>query len=187
MRVFDLMFNFWRRDLNSIKTLGERIRFVRGATPQTTFSETIGINQNTLSRYERNERVPDADFIKLICETTGISSSWLLFGEGPIRSEGYPSIDKVSQTVAPVSTQATICPQCEQLKMELEKERQERREISAENRQLWAKNEQLWAKNEQLLTEFSSIKEENATLRERCGLLEKESFQSKATLKSNTG
>lgn len=40
------------------------------------------ISQNSISRYERNERIPKADKIVKICNALAISSKWLLDGMG---------------------------------------------------------------------------------------------------------
>lgn len=65
-------------------TLGERLRLIRGKMNQTDFSKTIGITVMTLSRYERDDRVPDAEMVRKICVQNGISPRWLILGEGPM-------------------------------------------------------------------------------------------------------
>lgn len=60
--------------------IGNRIRELRGKVSRKVFSGYFGISEMTLVRYEKNERVPDASFIALICQKYNITSDWLIFG-----------------------------------------------------------------------------------------------------------
>ena len=63
-------------------TIGERIKCVRGSMSQLDFATRTGLNKGTLSRYERNTTVPDANTIVRICSAFDIRPEWLLTGEG---------------------------------------------------------------------------------------------------------
>lgn len=59
----------------------DRIIQVRGKLTQNTFAKSIQIAKITLLRYEKGERVPDADFICAICRVYNLDANWLLTGE----------------------------------------------------------------------------------------------------------
>lgn len=60
------------------KSLGDRLRELRGAESQTSFCAKIQQKQGTYSAWERDEKDPSSSAIALICKATGISSDWLL-------------------------------------------------------------------------------------------------------------
>lgn len=74
-----------------MNTLGKRIKEARGKITQQSLSSQIGIAQNSLSRYERDEKTPDANFLALFCKKLNISPYWLLFGRGPMCANDQPS------------------------------------------------------------------------------------------------
>lgn len=61
--------------------IGRRIQHVRGEMSQTAFAELLGISRSSLLRYEKDERLPDADFLALLCERLGADGHWLLTGK----------------------------------------------------------------------------------------------------------
>lgn len=69
------------------ETIGGRIRMVRGDIRQPDFATRLGVDKNTVGRYERGERQPDADFLRKLC-ALGYNGHWLLTGEGPRLSDG---------------------------------------------------------------------------------------------------
>jgi phage repressor protein C with HTH and peptisase S24 domain len=77
-------------------TIGERIKAVRGPISQEEFSKDLGIHKNTLGKYERGERVPDAEFLNsLLRSFTEVDPAWLLTGEGAkIRRPDVSVVDK---------------------------------------------------------------------------------------------
>ena len=40
-------------------TLGDRLKFIRGSLTQIEFARALGINRNTLLKYETNKGFPD--------------------------------------------------------------------------------------------------------------------------------
>ena len=108
--------------------LGERIKMARGTISQTVFSDQLGVTQNTLSRYERGQRIPDAGFIIELCKKFNISPDWILFGEGDCKK----SNDSHAARLADSRHEAR-----------LERLEEERLELSQENRRLWKENAEL--------------------------------------------
>ncbi len=62
--------------------LGGRLREIRGKVSRADFAKGLDVALNSIIRYEKEQRVPDADFILAICEKYGIQLNWLLKGEG---------------------------------------------------------------------------------------------------------
>lgn len=79
------------------ETIGARIRSVRGAEKQPDFAARLGVDKNTVGRYERDERQPDAEFLAKLCGL-GYSGHWLLTGSGP-RMAGNPAPTAPSEGV----------------------------------------------------------------------------------------
>lgn len=158
-----------KANLITMCNLGSRIKQVRGDLSQTEFSQKNGITQVTLSRYERDERVPDADFIVNLCKLFNIMPEWLLMGAGPMRpGETMPTAQEsapASQAApdAPQAVQESTYARCTKLEARLDEVERERRELTMENRQMTAENRHLW--------------KENGELREKCARLEERQFQ----------
>ena len=73
-------------------TLAQRLRLVRGKTPQAGFAGKVGIYKSAWGRYERGEGEPvGSDLIK-ICSVCDINPQWLLLGQGlmPQRMPALP-------------------------------------------------------------------------------------------------
>jgi phage repressor protein C with HTH and peptisase S24 domain len=51
--------------------------------PQKEFAQRLGIHKNTLARYERGERSPDAEVL-LSIRALGVNPNWVLSGEDPM-------------------------------------------------------------------------------------------------------
>jgi phage repressor protein C with HTH and peptisase S24 domain len=64
------------------KGIGQRIEQVRGRLTQHAFAKSIGISKSTLIRYEREDRLPDAETIARVCETYKVDFTWLITGKG---------------------------------------------------------------------------------------------------------
>lgn len=80
-------------NLDTLHSLAERIRLVRGSMTRADFAQKIGIHLNTLGHYERGQRAPDALVLIAICRIFAVKSSWLLFGEGPALDEDRITIE----------------------------------------------------------------------------------------------
>jgi transcriptional regulator with XRE-family HTH domain len=66
--------------LNPSYGIGARISQVRHHLTQTKFADSLGIHKNTLIRYEKEKRLPDAALLIRICEQYGVDPTWLLTG-----------------------------------------------------------------------------------------------------------
>lgn len=73
------------------ETLGSRIRQVRGDVSQDEFASRLAVHKETLGKYERDKRVPDADFLAQLRDHLGISIDWLVTGQGEMYV-GQPSL-----------------------------------------------------------------------------------------------
>jgi len=63
--------------------VGARIAEVRARRTQAAFAELLGVSEVTVGRYERGERLPDAEFLSAIARAADISTHWLLYGAEP--------------------------------------------------------------------------------------------------------
>ncbi len=66
----------------SVKTLGGRIRKIRGVFTQREFAEMLSINQAMVSKYELNEATPSPKVLLRIARFGNTSMEWLLTGRG---------------------------------------------------------------------------------------------------------
>lgn len=62
--------------------IGQRIEQIRGRLTQQAFAKSIGISKRTLIRYEKEDRLPDAEVIACICERYTADLTWLITGKG---------------------------------------------------------------------------------------------------------
>jgi transcriptional regulator with XRE-family HTH domain len=60
---------------------GYRIFQVRFPFSQKQFADELGICENTLAQYEREEKPPNVEFLSRLYEVYKIHPSWLLTGE----------------------------------------------------------------------------------------------------------
>ena len=63
-------------------TFADRIKFIRGSLTQTEFCRKLGINRNTLIKYETNKGFPDFERLQKIHEKLNVNINWLLSGKG---------------------------------------------------------------------------------------------------------
>ncbi len=74
-----------------MKSIGDRLKLIRGKKNQTEFAEILEVSRNTLLRYERGDSVPDSRLAALICKEFNISTEWFLFGTGGMHGGGLSS------------------------------------------------------------------------------------------------
>lgn len=73
-------------------TIGERLIHIRGEQPRDTYSISLGVHKNTIGNYERDERQPDASFLKVLSDR-GWNINWVLTGEGAMRIDEIGAAD----------------------------------------------------------------------------------------------
>jgi transcriptional regulator with XRE-family HTH domain len=71
------------------KTLGERIRYLRGDMTQSEFADILRIKQAMISRYEANKETPSPKVLLRIAQFSNRSIEWLLTG-ADIITKGQP-------------------------------------------------------------------------------------------------
>lgn len=66
-----------------MNTLGNRIKTARGKAglSQRKLAEILNIAYQTLNKYERGHRIPDADTLRQIANITKENPGWLLMGD----------------------------------------------------------------------------------------------------------
>jgi phage repressor protein C with HTH and peptisase S24 domain len=66
--------------------IGKRIRLVRANRSRDVFGAALGVSRNTVLRYERGERCPDAAFLQRLCACFAVDPAWLLSGQGQMNN-----------------------------------------------------------------------------------------------------
>ncbi len=76
-----------------MENIGQRLREVRTELGLNgkDFAARLGVNLQTLYRYERGQRIPDFSFVQMVSSLTGVSLDWLAGGTGPRRGEALPA------------------------------------------------------------------------------------------------
>jgi len=79
--------------------IGKRLKEVRGSFSQQQFADVLEVHRNTVARYEREERVPDSEYIEQIYKKFSINPQWILTGEGQMsnskKTEYFIAIDNM--------------------------------------------------------------------------------------------
>lgn len=143
-----------------MKTLGERIRFIRGKETQAEFAERVGIAKGSIGGYENDKNSPSAEVILKICVKNDISCEWLLKGHGPMRLGD--NIDTPQQNCKEVRQNISL--DYTELAKKLNMTEEERRELALENRKLYREKEALYKEKEELLRENGALREKLARL-----------------------
>jgi transcriptional regulator with XRE-family HTH domain len=76
-------------------TIGQRLRMIR-KKENLILKEVgaiCGITDQSLSRYERDQRTPENEFLKRFVKHFNINTDWLLFGTPPIYKVAYQDRD----------------------------------------------------------------------------------------------
>jgi len=63
-------------------TIGERIKYIRGALTQPEFGEKLGVGRNNVYTWESNKNTPLSETLLRIYKEYGVNINWLLSGEG---------------------------------------------------------------------------------------------------------
>ena len=131
---------------------GKRIKELRGPTTQAEFADILGIHKNTLGNYERGQRTPDVEFLALVSKKLGVSTHWLVFGEGPV------FLTPSEQPAETVEVQTEQQPALPASGGELNYLRNECRELREENRELRQENRELRQENTRLVNENADLR-----------------------------
>jgi transcriptional regulator with XRE-family HTH domain len=62
--------------------VGLRLRSIRGDLSQKEFGDRLDTSAQTIGRYERDERSPDAPFLHALLTGFGVDPRWVLTGDG---------------------------------------------------------------------------------------------------------
>jgi transcriptional regulator with XRE-family HTH domain len=88
-------------------TLGERLKLLRQGMTQRAFAAKLGIPQTTLSNYEKNKCELNLALAEQITTMFGITTDWLLFERGPMRSP-FNNDKQNKQTINNIDTQNVV-------------------------------------------------------------------------------
>jgi SOS-response transcriptional repressor LexA len=61
--------------------MGQRLIELRGKLTQQAFADNIGVSKRSVIRYEKEDRLPDAEVIARICDRYQVDPIWLLTGQ----------------------------------------------------------------------------------------------------------
>lgn len=143
---FGLLWDYERnRYRNSSKAgsvsmdIADRILLLRGDKTREQFTEGLKTSAQTLYKYETRAGKPTVEFVDQICKKFKISYAWLITGEGPMHPDDTAPTPQPQAQQPEAPPEAATCARCAKLEAELEREKEERRELSAENRELWKK------------------------------------------------
>lgn len=65
-----------------ISLVGERLKKIRGNLSQTAFAKALGVDRQSIARYESGDRIFDANFIFNLMAKFNTDPNWLLTGKG---------------------------------------------------------------------------------------------------------
>jgi len=66
----------------SVKSIGGRMRSIRGKLSRRKFALEVGVTQRTVFAWETNDYLPNGEFLLRLYEKFGININWLLTGAG---------------------------------------------------------------------------------------------------------
>lgn len=61
-----------------MSVFSDRLKSLRGPTPQSQFAAELGMKQQQYARYEKGVTVPSVDVLSTICRVHACSADWLL-------------------------------------------------------------------------------------------------------------
>ncbi len=95
-----------------LSVFSDRLRTLRGELKQAEFARKVGIAQNTYSRYESGERIPDIEVLARLAARLDVSADWLL---GLDNKDAVPAAAALpDQDAKPREPVAAACPACGQ-------------------------------------------------------------------------
>lgn len=69
-----------------MSVFSDRLKSLRGPTPQSQFAAELGMKQQQYARYEKGVTVPSVDVLATICRVHACSADWLLGIDRPSSS-----------------------------------------------------------------------------------------------------
>lgn len=141
-----------------MKTIGERLLFVRGEMKQGEFAKRLNINPNTLRNYESGRVLPNQDILERVCVQFSVNPTWLLLGIGAEKNEEAALAPKANTAACSrcveLYEKLTLAQgkviQAQEQKEALLKENGELKTLSRENQYLKEKIDKLEYELEQL-------------------------------------
>ncbi len=95
-----------------LSVFSDRLKTLRGELKQAEFARKVGIAQNTYSRYESGERIPDIEVLVRLAARLGVSTDWLL---GLDNKDAVPAAAALpDQDAKPREPVTAYCPACGQ-------------------------------------------------------------------------
>ena len=83
--------SFKDTQMSTVHSIADRLRQARSRTTQSEAAKRLGIHLNTVGKYERGERSPDANYLIAFCLEFKINPNWLLLGIGPMHTNEVES------------------------------------------------------------------------------------------------
>lgn len=100
-----------RPENEPLTPLAKRLREVRrilGDPERGVFGDRLGVPKSTLAFYERGERTPDADTLRIYSEKCQVDLNWLITGEGDVFRQTGTGDDRLGRAGYPPKIHATI-------------------------------------------------------------------------------
>jgi len=72
--------------------LADRLKALRGERNASDFCKAFDMHRNTLYGYESGKNVPNATFLKEVCNYYNANPEWLLMGTGPMYKNQDPAV-----------------------------------------------------------------------------------------------
>lgn len=151
-----------------MKTIGERLKSLRGEESAKKFGARFGQLPANIYRYEKGTRNPKPEFLEQVATWHGVSLSWLVSGEGDakmltpeFRQEGYGQTAKSAAMEDDMKDihYSNMEQYFQKMESRLESSEKERRELSDENRQLYREKEKLLKENAELKIKIAVLEE----------------------------
>lgn len=92
--------------LPNLPTMAARIRYCMQEKTQEEFSQRLGVNRLTVSRWCHGKNDPSKSMLKLISKSTGFPYQWILNGTTEAPTEQQP-VEEVHAEEKPVENQET--------------------------------------------------------------------------------
>lgn len=148
--------------MENLETFGQRLRHARRQlmVTQDVLAEVVKRHKNTISRFETGERHPSSVDVQKICEALGINAEWLINGVGPMQNGANPvrCLVNLQGDGQPHNIPIKAAKGEAVLLAELERERQDRREMMHNVLNLYKEKDELMNRVRELEVELTRLK-----------------------------